>query len=160
MLFDGLPDLEHALVGGDEHGLAQLEAADVAGVEAAGDALQAGEVEVDGALGRADGLDVAHDGLAGRVLEAEPEAAGGDVGRGDGLGLEGEELLGRRRLGPGAGDARDEAGAVHGEREREVVLYVGDRGEPEPGARRVLQVGAGVGYVAYAHVCWWWWWWW
>lgn len=113
--------------------------------------MQRRQVGGDGALWLGDALDVAHDGLVVNVLEAEPQAARGDVARGDGLGFGGEELLRLGRVGPAAGDGGDEARAVEGEGEEEVVFVVGERGEAEARARGVLQVCAGVDYTCDAH---------
>lgn len=152
LLGQRLPDLEDALVRGDEQALAHLEAVDVAALEPPGDPAEPGELEVDGPAGLADARDVAHDGLVADVLEADPEAARGDVCGRDGLGLVREEGVGRRRLGPAARHARDQARPVQRQHEEEVVLCVGERGQPQARAGRVLQVGAGVCYVEDAHL--------
>lgn len=75
---------------------------------------------MDGPLGRGDALDVPHEGFVVGVLESQPQAARGDVGRGHGLGLESKELFWFRGVGPCAGYAGQETGAVQGEGEHEV----------------------------------------
>ena len=152
LLVQGLPDLQDALVRGDEHALAHLEAVDVAALEPPGDPPQPRQLEVDGPAGLADAGDVAHDGLVVHVLEAHPQPPRRDVMRGHGLRHRRQELLGRRRLRPRARHARHEARPVQREEEEEVVLRVGQGRQAQPCAGRVLQVGAGVGYVEDAHL--------
>lgn len=58
-------------------------------------------------------------------------------------------MLGRGRLGAGAVDGREEAGAVQGEGEVQVVFVAWDGGEAEAGLGGVLEVGAHVCDVEY-----------
>lgn len=157
VLLQGLPNLQDAGVAGEEERLAGLEALDVVLVEAAGDAVQARDGHVDGALGGGYAADAPHEGVAavGRVLEAQPQAARGDVGRRDGLGVKGQELLGRGGFGPRARHRRQEARAVQGQGEEEVALVAGERRQPHTGAGAVLDVRAGVDDVVDAHFYWW-----
>lgn len=58
-------------------------------------------------------------------------------------------MLGRGGLRAGAVDGREEAGAVQGEGEVQVVFCVWDGGEAEAGFGGVLEVGAHVCDVEY-----------
>ena len=65
----------------------------------------------------------------------------------DGLHGAGDHGLGSGDGGPAAVDAGEEAGAVEGEGEVQVILCGGDRGEAEFGLGGVLEVRAHVGDV-------------
>lgn len=103
-------------------------------------------MDVDGPRGLGDHGQAAEDGLVVPVLEPQPETARGDVGRGDGFRVV-EEVFGRGRGRAAAVEGGDEAGAVEGEGEVEVLLCVCDGGHAQACAGGVLEVGAHVDYV-------------
>lgn len=148
-----LPRLQNAPVGGDEHALAQRHALDqaVLTLEPSYDELEVLDGDVDGSLRLSDHADTLEDGLVVPVLEADPEAAGCHVGGGDGFRGLGHLLRGRGR-GAAAVEGGEEACALQGEGEVEVVLGVYDGGHAEAGAGGILEVRARVDSVCETHL--------
>ncbi len=151
LLLDGLPDLEGAAVGADEHGLAEGQALLVGGVEAADEELEGGQLGGDLALRGGDGGHGGEDGVVVGVLEAQPQTLAGGVGGRQGLGLEGADGGEVGRVRAAARHERQVARAVHRQRHAEVVLRVRDRGQPETGAGRVLQMRGHLDYGEDSH---------
>lgn len=148
-----LPRLQNTPVGGDEHALAQRHALDqaVLALEPSDDELEVLDGDVDGSLRLSDHADTLEDGLVVPVLEADPEAAGGHVGGGDGFRGLGHLLRGRGRA-AAAVEGGEEACALQGEGEVEVVLGVYDGGHAEAGAGGILKVRARVDHVCETHL--------
>lgn len=146
---DALPGLHDAPIRADVHALpGPRQALDVAAGLAEDDLLQARHVHPYPPRRFAHQAHPGQDRLALPVLQAQPQPSARDVVTRDRLDRVArvrrarmrQEFVRRRGFGPAADDGRDEAAVLEGEHETQVELGVGDRRQPQPGPRGVLEV--------------------